>query len=191
MSELKGTETEKNLLKAFAGESQARNRYTYFASQAKKEGYNQISNIFKETARNEKEHAKRFFKFLKGGEVEITASFPAGVIGNTAENLKAAAAGENYEHTSMYPGFAEVAEEEGFTEIARVFREIAEVEEEHEERYLTLLDNVEKDKVFKRKEEVRWKCGNCGYVHEGEEAPEACPACAHPQSYFELKEENY
>lgn len=191
MSELKGTETEKNLLKSFAGESQARNRYDYFASQAKKEGYNQISNIFKETARNEKEHAKRVFKFLKGGEVEVTAAFPAGVIGNTVENLEAAAAGENHEHTSMYPEFAEVAEEEGFTEIAKVFREIAEAEEAHEERFLALLNNVKNDRVFKREEEVRWKCGNCGYVHDGKEAPEVCPACAHPQSYFELKEENY
>ncbi|ADL12523.1 rubrerythrin [Acetohalobium arabaticum] len=191
MSELKGTETEKNLLKSFAGESQARNRYDYFASQAKKEGYNQISNIFKETARNEKEHAKRVFKFLKGGEVEVTAAFPAGVIGTTVENLEAAAAGENHEHTSMYPEFAEVAEEEGFTEIAKVFREIAEAEEAHEERFLALLNNIKNDRVFKREEEVRWKCGNCGYVHDGKEAPEVCPACAHPQSYFELKEENY
>ncbi|GAB6099696.1 rubrerythrin family protein [Halanaerocella petrolearia] len=191
MPELKGTKTEENLLKAFAGESQARNRYTYFASQARKEGYRQIEAIFLETARNEKEHAKRFFKFLEGGNVEITAEYPAGVIGTTEENLKAAAAGENEEHTELYPKFAQVAKEEGFPKIAEVFRRIAMVEEEHEERYLALLTNLQEGKIFKKEEEVRWKCDNCGYVHTGEVAPEKCPACAHPQDYFELKEENY
>ncbi|GAB6138532.1 rubrerythrin [Halanaerobaculum tunisiense] len=188
---LQGTKTEENLLKAFAGESQARNRYDYFASQARKDGYEQIAEIFEETARNEKEHAKRFFKFLEGGTVNIEAGYPAGVIGTTEENLKAAAAGENEEHTELYPEFAQVAEEEGFTEIARVFREVAEVEEEHEARYLALLENLTEGEVFAKDEEVRWKCGNCGYVHEGEEAPKECPACAHPQSYFRLKEKNY
>ncbi|WP_018247234.1 rubrerythrin [Orenia marismortui] len=191
MASVKGTKTEKNLLKAFAGESQARTRYTYFASQAKKEGYRQIANIFLETARNEKEHAKRFFKFLEGGDVEITAAYPAGVIGTTEENLEAAAAGENEEHTELYPHFADVAEEEGFAEIAAVFRKIAEVEVEHEKRYLKLLKNVREEKVFAKDETVRWKCDNCGYVHEGEEAPKKCPACAHPQEFFELKEKNY
>ena len=191
MAKLKGTKTEENLLKAFAGESQARNRYDYFASQARKEGYRQIAEIFEETARNEKEHAKRFFKFLEGGMTEIKAAYPAGVIATTTENLKAAAEGENEEHTELYPSFADTAEEEGFPKIAHVFREIAEVEEEHEARYLTLLENLENDKVFSRDEEVRWKCGNCGYVHEGTEAPEKCPACAHPQSHFRLKEKNY
>jgi len=191
MNSLKGTKTEKNLLKAFAGESQARNRYTYFASQAKKDGYEQIAAIFIETADNEKEHAKRLFKFLEGGEVEITAAFPAGVIGGTKENLKAAAAGENHEHTQMYPEFARIAEEEGFHEIASVFRAIAVAERQHEKRYLALLDNIEKDRVFKRERVVRWKCRNCGYIHEGPEAPEKCPACAHPRAYFELLSENY
>ena len=191
MKKLKGTRTEKNLLTAFAGESQARNRYTYFASQAKKEGFEQISAIFLETADNEKEHAKRLFKFLEGGEVEIAASFPAGVIGNTAENLRAAAAGENYEHTKMYPEFAKIADEEGFQEIANVFRAIAVAEQHHEKRYLALLENVEKNKVFKKDEVVKWKCRNCGYIHEGKEAPEICPACAHPRAYFELLAENY
>ncbi len=191
MKILKGTKTEKNLLKAFAGESQARNRYTYFASQAKKDGYEQIAAIFIETADNEKEHAKRLFKFLEGGEVEITATFPAGVIGETKENLRAAAAGENYEHTKMYPEFARIAEEEGFHEIASVFRAIAVAERQHEKRYLALLDNIEKDRVFKRERVVRWKCRNCGYIHEGTEAPEKCPACAHPRAYFELLSENY
>jgi len=191
MKKLKGTRTEKNLLTAFAGESQARNRYTYFASQAKKEGFEQIAAIFLETADNEKEHAKRLFKFLEGGEVEITASFPAGIIGNTAENLAAAAAGENYEHTKMYPEFAKIADEEGFPEIANVFRAIAVAEQQHEKRYLALLENVKNDRVFKKDEVVKWKCRNCGYIHEGKEAPEICPACAHPRAYFELLAENY
>ncbi len=188
---LKGTKTEKNLLTAFAGESQARNRYDYFASQAKKEGYVQISKIFSETALNEKEHAKRLFKFLEGGEVEISASFPAGKIGTTAENLKSAAEGENYEHSKMYPEFAKLAQEEGFNEIAAVFRAIAKAEVGHEARFLKLLENIEKDKVFKREGKVRWRCSNCGYIHEGPEPPEKCPACAHPKAYFELLVENY
>ncbi len=189
--ELKGSQTEKNLLAAFAGESQARNRYTYFASQARKEGYMQISAIFEETANQEKEHAKREFKFLKGGEVEITAAFPAGVIGSTVENLKAAAAGEHYETTEMYPEFAAVAEKEGFNEIAKAFRAIAIAEKRHEERYLALAKNIADGVVFKREKPVRWVCRNCGYVHEGPEAPDACPACAHPKSYFELEAANY
>ena len=188
---LKGSKTERNLLAAFAGESQARNRYTYFASQARKEGYMQISAIFEETANQEKEHAKREFKFLEGGEVEITAAFPAGVIGSTSENLKEAAAGENYETTEMYPGFAKVAEEEGFSEIAEVFRNIAVAEARHRDRYLALEKNIAEGKVFKKDAPVRWVCRNCGYVHEGTEAPEECPACAHPQSYFELEAANY
>jgi len=188
---LKGAQTEKNLLAAFAGESQARNRYAYFASQARKDGYEQIAAIFAETAEQEKEHAKREFKFLEGGEVEITAAFPAGVIGNTLENLKAAAAGEHYEHTEMYPGFAEIADKEGFTEIAEVFRSIAIAEERHEERYNALAKNITDGLVFKREKPVRWVCRNCGYVHEGPEAPELCPACAHPQSYYELEATNY
>ncbi|MCK4329115.1 rubrerythrin family protein [candidate division WOR-3 bacterium] len=191
MISLKGTKTERNLLTAFAGESQARNRYTYFASQAKKEGCEQIAGVFLETADNEKEHAKRLFKFLEGGEVEISASFPAGIIGETKDNLKSAAAGENYEHTKMYPGFAKIAEEEGFLEIAAVFRAIAVAEKQHEKRYLVLLENLEKDRVFKREKVVRWRCRNCGYIHEGTEAPEKCPACAHPKAYFELLGENY
>jgi rubrerythrin len=191
MKSLKGTRTEKNLLTAFAGESQARNRYTYFASQARKDEYQQIAGIFVETAENEKEHAKRLFKFLEGGEVEINAAFPAGVIGGTKENLKAAAAGENHEHTKMYPEFARIAEEEGFSEIAEVLRAIADVEKQHEKRYLTLIKNIEKDRVFKREKVVKWKCRNCGYVHEGTEAPEECPACAHPRAYYELLDENY
>ncbi len=191
MKSIKGTKTEKNLLSAFAGESQARNRYTYFASQARKEGYEQIATIFIETADNEKEHAKRLFKFLEGGEVEIRASYPAGVIGSTEENLKAAASGENYEHTKMYPGFARIAEEEGFSEVAAVFRAIAVAEKQHEKRFLSFLDNIEKDRVFKREKIMRWKCRNCGYVYEGTEAPEKCPACAHPRAYFELLSENY
>jgi len=189
--ELKGSQTEKNLLTAFAGESQARNRYTYFASQARKEGYMQISAIFEETANQEKEHAKREFKFLEGGEVEIAAAFPAGVIGSTSENLKAAAAGENYETTEMYPGFAKVAEEEGFSEIAQVFRDIAVAEARHRDRYLALEKNIAEGKVFKREKSVRWVCRNCGYVHEGAEAPEICPACAHPQAHYELEAANY
>ena len=191
MKTLKGTKTEKNLLTAFAGESQARNRYTYFSSQARKESYQQIMGVFLETADNEKEHAKRLFKFLEGGEVEIEASFPAGLIGDTKENLRAAAAGENYEHTKMYPEFASMAEKEGFQEIASVFRAIAVAERQHEKRYLNLLENMEKDRVFKRERVVKWKCRNCGYIHEGTEAPEECPACAHPREYFELLSENY
>lgn len=191
MKSLRGTKTERNLLTAFAGESQARNRYTYFASQAKKEGYEQIAGIFLETADNEKEHAKRLFKFLEGGEVEIAAGFPAGIIGNTKENLKSAAEGENYEHTEMYPGFAGVAEEEGFSEIAGVFRAIAVAEKQHEKRFLVLLENLERNRVFKREKIVRWRCRNCGYIHDGTEPPEKCPACAHPKAYFELLGENY
>jgi rubrerythrin len=191
MNGLKGTLTEKNLLASFAGESQARMRYTYFASQAKKEGYEQISFIFSDTADNEKEHAKRFFKFLEGGDVEITASYPAGVIGTTAENLLAAAKGENLEHTVLYPEAAKIAEQEGFDEIARVFREIARVEMEHEKRYRILLKNVETGAVFKRPSATKWHCRNCGYVSEGAEAPETCPACDHPQAYYELLAENY
>ncbi len=191
MANLKGTRTERNLLTAFAGESQARNRYTFFASQARKEGYVQISNIFLETAENEKEHAKRFFKFLQGGEVEIAAAFPAGVIGSTLENLRAAAAGERYEHSTMYPEFARVAEEEGFPEIAVAFKKIAEVEVAHERRYVKLAENVAQGRVFRRESPVRWKCNNCGYIHEGPEAPERCPACLHPQAHFELFTEPY
>jgi rubrerythrin len=191
MKSLKGTKTEKNLLGAFAGESQARNRYTYFSSQAKKEGYEQISAVFTDTAENEKEHAKRFFKFLEGGDVEITASFPAGIICNTVENLKAAAAGENHEHSVLYPGFAKVAEQEGFPEIAKTFTEISVAEVNHEKRYLAFKENIEKNKVFKKDVPVKWRCRNCGYVHEGKEAPQKCPACLHPQAYFEVKAENY
>jgi rubrerythrin len=192
MADLKGTQTERNLLKAFAGESQARNRYAYFSSQAKKEGYEQISWLFGDTADNEKEHAKRFFTFLEGGsDLEITAAFPAGVVGTTAENLKAAAAGENYEWSSMYPEFADVADKEGFTEIAKVFREVAKAEVGHENRYLSLLANVQRGEVFKRTTPVRWRCRNCGYISEGLEAPDECPACAHPQAHYELLAENY
>lgn len=191
MTKLKGSKTEANLLKSFAGESQARTRYTYFASQANKEGFKQIEAIFLETARNEKEHAKRFFKFLEGGMVEITASYPAGVIGTTEENLEASAAGENEEYTELYPEFAKVADEEGFPAVAAAYEKIAEVEAEHGKRYLKLLDNLRKDKVFKKDEVVRWKCDNCGYVHEGKEAPKKCPACLHDQKYFELKGLNY
>ncbi len=191
MASVKGTETEKNLLKAFAGESQARTRYTFFASVAKKEGYEQISQIFLETAENEKEHAKRFFSYLEGGMVEIEAAYPAGVIGNTLENLKAAADGENEEHTKLYPMFADVAEKEGFKEIATLFRMVAKVEVEHEKRYRKLAQNIEKEEVFKRTTPVRWKCLNCGYVHEGTEPPEKCPSCLHPKAYFAIKEENY
>jgi len=189
--ELKGSQTEKNLLTAFAGESQARNRYTYFASAAKKEGYEQISSVFLETADNEKEHAKRLFKFLEGGEVKITAAFPAGVIGPTKKNLKASADGENYEQTSMYPGFAKTADEEGFEEIAGVFRSIAVAEKQHEKRYLGLLKNIEEGKVFKKDISIKWRCRNCGYIHEGDEALEKCPACAHPRAYFEALSENW
>ena len=191
MAKLKGTRTEKNLLTAFAGESQARNRYTYFASQAKKDGYEQMSFIFEETANQEKEHAKRLFKFLEGGEVEITASFPAGVIGATLENLKAAAEGEKYEYTEMYPSFAKIAEEEGFKDIAEVFRNIAVAEKQHEKRYNDLAANIEAGRVFKRNQETVWRCRNCGYIHKGTEAPDECPACAHPQAHFELLGENY
>jgi len=191
MKSIKGTQTEKNLLAAFAGESQARNRYSYFASQARKEGYEQIAAIFEETANQEKEHAKREFKFLEGGDVEITAAYPAGVIGNTLENLKAAAAGEHYENTQMYPEFANVAEKEGFGEIAEVFRNIAVAEKRHEQRYIALAKNITEGRVFKREKPVRWVCRNCGYVHEGTEAPETCPSCAHPQAHFELEAVNY
>ena len=191
MSSLKGSHTEKNLLTAFAGESQARNRYTYFASKAKKEGFVQIADIFEETANQEKEHAKRFFKFLEGGDVEVTAAFPAGVIGSTAENLKAAAAGEHYEWESMYPEFANIAREEGFEEIARVFEAVVVAERQHEKRYLGLLANVEAGTVFKKKGKAVWWCRNCGYLHEGTEAPDSCPACAHPQAHFELLAENW
>lgn len=191
MASLKGTQTEKNLLTAFAGESQARNRYTYFASKAKKEGYVQISAVFEETANQEKEHAKRFFKFLEGGEVEISGAFPAGVIGSTLENLKASAAGENHEHTVMYPEFAKVARDEGFEAVAMVFEAIAVAEKQHEKRYNDLAANVEAGRVFKKGEKVTWRCRNCGYVHDGEDAPELCPACAHPQAHFELLGENY
>ena len=189
--DLKGSKTEKNLLAAFAGESQARNRYSYFASKAKKEGFVQIAAIFEETANQEKEHAKREFKFLEGGEVEITASFPAGVIGTTAENLKEAAAGEDYETSEMYPEFAAIAEEEGFGDIALVFKSIAVAEARHRDRYLALGNNIAASTVFKRLEPQRWICRNCGYVHEGVEAPNACAACAHPQAYFEIDAANY
>jgi rubrerythrin len=189
--ELKGSKTEKNLLKSFAGESQARTRYTFFASAAKKEGYEQISAIFTETSDNEKEHAELFFKYLKGGDVEITAAYPAGVIGTTAENLKAAAEGEKMEWGTLYPDFAEVAEKEGFTEIAKTFRMIGKVEEKHERRYLKLLANVNQGKVFKKDKVIMWKCRNCGHVHEGNEAPEKCPVCDHTRSYFEVWCENY
>lgn len=191
MKNLKGTKTEKNLLASFAGESQARMRYTYFASKAKKEGYEQISAIFTETADNEKEHAEIFFKYLEGGDVEIEASYPAGVIGTTEENLLAAAEGEKMEWGTLYPKFAEVAEEEGFSEVAKSFREIAKVESYHERRYRKLLENVRNDRVFKKDKPVKWKCRNCGYVYEGETAPQICPACEHPQSYYELWMENY
>ena len=189
--ELKGSRTEHNLLASFAGESQARNRYTYFASVAKAAGYEQIAAIFLETADNEKEHAKRYFQFLQGGDAEITATYPAGVIGDTAANLEAAAAGENLEWTKLYKEAEEVARQEGFQEIANQFKEIAEVEEQHELRYRKLLKNVKENKVFKKDTVVRWKCRNCGYVHEGTEAPKRCPACDHPQSYYELMADNY
>lgn len=188
---LKGTQTEKNLLTAFAGESQARNRYTYFASKAKKEGYVQIQAIFEETADQEKEHAKRLFKFLQGGDVEITAAFPAGVIGSTVDNLKAGAGGENYEWTTMYPEFAQTAKAEGLVEIAATFEAIAVAEKQHEKRYLSLVNNIEHDLVFKRPEKVVWFCRNCGYLHEGTTAPGLCPACAHEQAHFELLGENW
>jgi len=186
-----GTRTEKNLLASFAGESQARTRYTFFASVAKKEGYEQISALFLETAENEKEHAKRFFSFLEGGMTEITATYPAGKICTTLENLKNAAEGENEEHTLLYPEGAKIADEEGFPEIAALFRNIAKVEVEHEMRYRKLAANMENGLVFARPEPIRWKCRNCGYVHEGKDAPKLCPSCLHPQAYFEIKETNY
>ena len=188
---LKGTRTEQNLLKSFAGESQARTRYTFFASAAKKEGYEQISAVFLETAEQEKEHAKRFFKFLEGGSVEITATFPAGIIGTTEQNLMAAADGENEEWTELYPEFAEIAMEEGFPQIAVAFKMIARVEAEHENRYRKLLEHMTENNVFSREEEIEWQCRNCGYVHKGKTAPKSCPACEHPQAYFEPKKENY
>ncbi len=191
MASLKGTQTEKNLLAAFAGESQARNRYTYAASVARKAGLYQIEELFLETAANEKEHAKRFFSFLEGGMLEITAAYPAGVTGTTAENLKAAASGEHEEWALLYPGFAETARAEGFPEVAATFTMIARAEKAHEARFLKLLNNVETDSVFKKAESTLWKCRNCGYIHEGTEAPAKCPACLHPREYFELKAENY
>lgn len=191
MPNIKGTKTEQNLLKAFAGESQARMRYDYFSKAARKEGLNQISEIFEETAINERAHAKRFFDFLEGGPVEITATYPAGKVGTTLENLKAAAEGENEEWTELYPEFAKIAEEEGFREVAAAFKMIAKVEKAHEERYEKLYENLESGKVFEREGTMIWKCGNCGYLHEGPKAPLKCPACLHPQAHFALKEENY
>lgn len=188
---IKGTKTEKNLLASFAGESQARNRYTFFASAAKKEGYEQISKIFLETADNEKEHAKVFFKYLEGGDLEITASYPAGIIGDTKSNLEAAAAGENMEWTVLYSDAAKIAKEEGFPEVARSFEQIAKVENFHESRYRKLAANIAKGEVFKKKAPTKWHCLNCGYVHEADEAPQECPACKHPQSYYEVLAENY
>jgi len=188
---LKGSQTEKNLLLSFAGESQARNRYTYFASKAKKDGYVQIADIFEETAAQEKEHAKRFFKFLEGGELMVQGAFPAGVIGATLDNLKAAAAGERFEHSELYPGFAKIAAEEGFPAIAAVWSAISVAEKQHEKRYVELAGNIEADRVFKRPEAVVWRCRNCGYLHEDIAAPEMCPACAHPQAHFELLGENW
>lgn len=191
MPSLKGTKTEKNILTAFSGESQARNRYTFFASQAKKDGYVQIQAIFEETANQEKEHAKRLFKLLEGGEVEITAAFPAGVVGTTVDNLKEAAGGENHEHTVMYPEFAATAREEGFVDIAAIFEAIAVAEKQHEKRYRDLAANIEAGRVFKRNGKVTWRCRNCGYLHVGLSAPEICPACVHPQAHFELLGENW
>ena len=188
---LKGTRTEKNLIAAFAGESQARNRYSYFSSKAKKEGYVQIAHIFEETSNQEKEHAKRLFKFMTGGEVEVSAAFPFGIIGSTLENLKASAAGENYEHTTMYPEFAGIAREEGFDTIAAVFESIAVAEKQHEKRYNEAAENIVKGQVFKKDQPAVWYCRNCGYVHTGVEAPNKCPACAHPQAHFELLAENW
>lgn len=188
---LKGTQTEKNILTAFCGESQARNRYTYFSSQAKKEGLVQISAIFEETANHEREHAKRLFKMLEGGEVVVTASFPAGVIGTTSANLKEAAGGENYEHTTMYPEFAATARKEGFPEVANVFMSIAVAERYHEERYLKLLTNMQNNQVFNREQTKTWRCRNCGYQHEGISAPDDCPACDHAQAHFEITPTNY
>ena len=191
MKSVKGTKTEQNLLKSFAGESQARGRYVYFASIAKKEGYEQIAAIFNETAEQEKEHAKRFFKFLEGGMVEITASYPAGILSTTVENLKAAAAGENEEWSELYPEFAKVADEEGFPQIAEAFRRIATVEAGHEARYLKLYERMINGTVFENEEEIEWQCRNCGYIHKGKKAPEVCPACQHPKAYFERKKNNY
>jgi len=188
---LKGSQTEKNLLTSFAGESQARNRYTYFASQARKEGYMQISAIFTETAEQEKEHAKRMFKFLEGGQVEIQASYPAGIIDTTVKNLEEAAEGEHYENRVMYPGFAKIAEKEGFKEVAAMYRAVSVSEKRHETRYRKLIENMNKKQVFARPRPVRWVCRNCGYVHVGNKAPKTCPACQHPQDYFELDGKNY
>ncbi|MGB9616456.1 MAG: rubrerythrin [Desulfomonilaceae bacterium] len=191
MASIKGSETEKNLLKSFAGESQARNRYTYFASKARKEGLIQIANIFEETANQEKEHAKRFFSQLEGGDLLIEAAFPAGIIAGTAENLKAAAAGEHYEWTELYPGFAKIARQEGFETAAKIWEAVCNAEKQHEKRYLGLLKNVESGKVFRKDTPVVWRCLNCGYLHEGLEAPESCPSCAHPKGYFEILAENW
>jgi len=191
MKNIKGTRTEKNVLAAFAGESQARNRYTYFASQARKAGYEQIANIFIETAENEKEHAKVFFKYLQGGDAEIAAAYPAGVIGDTRANLEAAAAGENMEWTAIYSDFSKIARDEGFPEIANSFDQIAKVEKFHESRYRKLINNIVNNEVFKKKPSIKWHCTNCGYIHEGTEAPFECPACKHPQSYYEVLAENY
>ncbi|MBM4355177.1 MAG: rubrerythrin family protein [Deltaproteobacteria bacterium] len=191
MGRLKGTRTEKNLLGAFAGESQARNRYTYFAKQAKKDGFEQIAAIFEETANHEKEHAKRFFAMLEGGDVEITATFPAGVVGTTLENLKAAAMGENYEWTDMYPEFARIAREEGLNDVAILFEKVSRAEAYHESRYKKLAANIEAGSVFKKGEKVTWRCRNCGYTHEGQHAPASCPACAHAQAHFEMVDDNF
>jgi rubrerythrin len=191
MASLKGTRTESNLLKAFAGESQARNRYTFFASKAKNDGFVQIADIFEETANQEKEHAKRFFKFLEGGDLEITATFPAGIVGTTAENLAASAAGENHEWGAVYPDFAKIAREEGFEDVAKAFEAISVAEKQHAKRYEDLLANVAAGSVFKKDEEVKWRCRNCGYVHEGAEAPNVCPACIHPKAHFEVLGENW
>ncbi|MFA6470520.1 MAG: rubrerythrin family protein [Candidatus Latescibacterota bacterium] len=191
MKELKGSKTEINIITAFAGESQARNRYTYFSSQARNEGFVQIADIFEETANQEKEHAKRLFKMLQGGTATVNASFPAGVIGSTIENLKEAAGGEHYEYTEMYPGFAKIARQEGFDEIALAFESIAVAEKQHEKRYLALADNIKNGRVFKKDQPVVWRCRNCGYLHKGTEAPDVCPACLHPQAHFELLGENW
>jgi rubrerythrin len=191
VASLKGTKTEKNLLASFAGESQARNRYTYFASKARKDGLVQIADIFEETANQEKEHAKRFFSFLEGGDVEIMGAFPAGMVGTTLDNLKAAAGGENHEHTEMYPGFAKIARQEGFEAIAMVMMAVAVAEKQHEKRFRDLAANLAAGRVFKRSQAVAWRCRNCGYVHQGLEAPQMCPACAHPQAHFELLGENW